>query len=137
MALAQILASYTTPTQALADLLSLVPGPMQPIPVESVKAWALRQSGLIYQLKQTAKGTTAAAPLADTVLEAIGVNMPPWDMSNPANIGLMDAVVAAGLVTAQQKADLLLLADTQIPKWQSLGLKQAPQLWQIEEERIW
>jgi len=49
----------------------------------------------------------------------------------------MDMAVSVGLMTAQQKADLIALADTQIPKWQSIGLKSAPQLWQIEEARAW
>jgi hypothetical protein len=109
-----------------------IPGPNKLIPVEDVKAWALRQTGLVYALKQTAKGSGQAAVLADTILEAIGVNMPAWDMTNPGNIALMDAAVTAGLVTAAQARELVALGDTTIPRWQSLGLRK-PMRWQIEE----
>ena len=109
-----------------------VPGPNKLIPVEDVKAWALRQSGLVYALKQAAKGSGQSAVLADTLLEAIGVNMPAWDMQNPQNLVLVEAAVTAGLVTRAQTAELLALANTQVPRWQSLGLKK-PMLWQLEE----
>ena len=133
MELKDVLADYTTPQAAYNDLISLVAGPPLSVPVESVKSWALKQSGLVFSLKQAAKGMDTSAVLADTILEAIGINMPPWDMTDPANIGLMDNAVAVGLMAPEQKTSLISLADSQIPKWQDLGLQAAPQLWQIKE----
>ena len=131
--LKDILDGYTDVDDAMSYLTAVVPGPKKPVPVETVKAWALKHVGLIFKLKQAAKGTDEAAALADSILEAIGINMPAWDMENPSNLAMMDAAIAQNWISTDQKNDLVSLADTFQWRWQSLGLKKYPMRWEVEE----
>lgn len=45
----------------------------------------------------------------------------PFDCADPSNAAMMDALIAAGLMTAQHKADVLARATSATPLWQSLG----------------
>ena len=133
MELKTVISGMASASEAQAWLLEEVAGPPQHVAVSSVKSWALKQPALLFGLKQKSKGLDQAAILADTILEAIGINMPPWDMEDPANIGMMDAAVGLNLLSADQKTALIALSETKIPRWQSLGLRQIPKGSQIAE----
>tara|TARA_B100001939_G_C16947103_1_gene620748 strand:+ start:1418 stop:1831 length:414 start_codon:yes stop_codon:yes gene_type:complete len=133
MNLTDALVGQTDVATALAYLTEMVPGPRRLVPVSSVKAWALKQGTLMYDLKVVRDGGGPVSPLADTILEAIGVNMPDWNMEDSENVALMDQAVSAGILTLQQKAELVALADTKIPRWRDLGLTRMPVRWEVEE----
>jgi Zn-dependent alcohol dehydrogenase len=60
--------------------------------------------------------------LADTILEAVGVNMPAWRMDDAQNVALMNAAVSAGFLTAEQIADLRSLGQRTVSRAVALGL---------------
>ena len=99
----------------------------EPVPVEQVKAWAVRQMTpggqfLLKALKVAAAGDSAAAGLADTILEGVGMNMPGWRMDDDQNIGLMMAAVQAGFLTEAQITGLRALGQKTISRAAQLGL---------------
>lgn len=110
----------------------------QPVAVERVKAWAVRQitpdgAFLLRRLKTVASDPDhLASDLADALLEAVGLNMPAWEMDHPDIVSMMAAAIQAGLLRQAQIDELRTLADTEVPRWQELGLSR-PLRWQIEE----
>lgn len=98
------------------------------VPVEQVKAWAVRQMTpggqfLLKALKiAAADDQHPASGLADTILEAVSVNMPAWRMDDAQNVALMNAAVSAGFLTAEQIADLRSLGQRTVSRAVALGL---------------
>lgn len=100
----------------------------QPVPVESVKAWALRQQTpdgefLMKALKRAAVDDEhSATGLADTILEAVGVNMPPWQMDHPGVIDMMNAAHVAGFLTVDQVDELRAMGRVKVSRASELRL---------------
>ncbi len=110
----------------------------QHVPVEKVKAWACKQMSpdsepLMWKLKKISSDDDhPGGGLAHVILEAIGLNMPPWNMDAPENQALMQQAVVAGLLTQDQITELVALADFLVPRWQAEGLGPVRQ-WKISE----
>lgn len=54
------------------------------------------------------------------------------DMSDAEQVALVDALVSGGVLTVDEKAELMALATTQVPRWQANGVSPEPNIGDIE-----
>ncbi|RIK91764.1 MAG: hypothetical protein DCC73_14985 [Proteobacteria bacterium] len=117
--------------EAAASLRAVDTEAWEPVPVEQVKAWAVRQMTpggqfLLKALKLAAADDQhPASGLADTLLEAVGVNMPAWRMDDAQNVSLMAAAVTAGFLTLEQIDALRALGRRTMSRAAALGLDES------------
>ena len=118
-----------TPDEKLAAILAMtVPAADRSVPIAEVMDY-LRTNNLWLPIKMAAATDAAAAAAVDLNGDLRITNI---SMNLPIVQGMLGALVASKLLTAEQAAALIEMKTVTIPWWQSVGLPVAPDLGLVE-----
>lgn len=95
---------------------------LRPLSSAELLAWAGR-AGRLARIEQAAQsGSGEPSSIAKAALRLISRDGTELDLNLPDRAGMLDALVAAGVLTAEEKADLCTLATQRISPAQAAGL---------------
>ena len=95
---------------------------LRPLGSAEVLAWT-GQAGRLARIEQAAaSGSDELKSIAKAALTLVGRDEAQLDLNLPDRAGMLDALVTAGVLTAEEKADLRALATERISPAEAAGL---------------